>query len=99
MQRRAAYRDNLKRLIEAHKEYPYAARSSRQEGSCLRRFTLNRRGSIKRIEALSSCGYLLLDEAATRAIAAVGTFPPLPDEFKEAEETFTITMTFTLARQ
>ena len=99
LQRRAAYQETLKRLIEAHKEYPFAARRLRQEGSCQRRFILSRSGSVKRIEALTSCGYILLNEAATSAITAVGTFPPLPDDFKGAEETFTITMTFTLARQ
>ena len=96
LQRRAAYQDLLKRLIEAHKDYPFAARRSRQEGGCRRRFALSRDGSIKRVEALSSCGHALLDEAATRAITAVGTFPPLPDEYKGAEATFTIIITFSL---
>lgn len=97
-QHRAAYQTLLKRLIETHKKYPLAARRSGREGSCQRRFVLGRNGSLKNVEAISSCGHAFLDEAATQAIAAVGTFPPLPDFFKGAEETFTITMTFTLAR-
>ena len=97
--RRGAYRDRLKSLIEAHKEYPFAARRARQEGSCLRRFVLSRNGAIKRVEELSSCGYGLLNEAATRAITAVGSFPPLPDEFKGAEEAFTVPLTFTLDKR
>ena len=97
--RRAAYQDLLKRLVEAHKVYPLAARKSHQVGSCQRRFTLDRAGLIKHIETISSCGHVFLDEAATRAIASVGTFPPLPDSFGGVEEAFTITMTFTLARE
>ena len=99
LSRRAAYQALLKRLIETHKEYPLAARKLRREGSCQRRFILDRTGLIKHIETISSCGHVFLDEAATRAIASVGTFPPLPDAFKGAEEVFTITMTFTLARE
>ncbi|MDD2852796.1 MAG: TonB family protein [Desulfuromonadaceae bacterium] len=95
---RVAYQEQLKRLIEAHKEYPLAARRSRREGSCQRQFILDHNGSLKHIESISSCGHPFLDEAATQAIAAVGTFPPLPDVFKGSEETFIITMTFTLAR-
>lgn len=94
-----SYHARLKSLIEAHKQYPLAARKSGQQGSCLRRFALGRDGTLKRVEALSSCGHPFLDGAATRAITAVGTFPPLPEAFPGAEESFSITITFTLARQ
>lgn len=97
VQRRAAYQALLRRLIEAHKEYPLAARKLRQEGSCQRRFTLRRDGSLAKVESLSSCGYTYLDDAATRAITTVGTFPPLPEEFTGAEAAFTIPITFTLS--
>lgn len=95
---RRAYQAQLKQLIEANKEYPLAARRSVREGSCQRRFVLARNGSLKQVEALSSCGHAFLDNAATRAITTVVSFPPLPDVFNGAEATFTITMTFTLAR-
>jgi protein TonB len=95
---RSEYRALLKRLIEAHKEYPLAARKAGREGGCQRRFVVSRTGRLTRVETVSSCGHAFLDEAATRAITAVGQFPPLPDEFKGSEETFMITMTFTLAR-
>ncbi|MEI6205722.1 MAG: energy transducer TonB [Desulfuromonadales bacterium] len=98
LQRRDTYQTLLKQLIEAHKHYPPAARRLGREGSCRRRFVISRDGSLKQVEALSSCGHAFLDEAATQAIAAVGTFPPLTDDFKGADETFTIIMTFTLAR-
>ncbi|MDA8428546.1 MAG: TonB family protein [Geobacteraceae bacterium] len=97
-QQRDAYQRLLERLIDTHKEYPLAARRLRREGSCRRRFVLARNGSLIGVEALTSCGHPFLDEAASRAISAVGTFPPLPGVFKGAETTFTITMTFTLAR-
>ena len=93
---RGAYQAKLKSLVEAHKEYPLAARRSGREGSCQRRFVLGRDGSLKRVESLSSCGHPFLDSAATQAIIGVGTFPPLPEEYSGAEERFTITITFTL---
>jgi len=97
--RRAAYQAQLKSLIEAHRQYPVAARKAGWEGSCQRRFVLGRDGSLKRVEALSSCGHPFLDAAATKAITAVGGFPPLPEEFPGGEESFCITMTFTLANR
>lgn len=93
---RGAYQARLKSLVEAHKQYPLAARRSGREGSCERRFVLGRDGSLKRVEALSSCGHPFLDGAATQAITGVGRFPPLPEEYPGGEESFTITMTFTL---
>ena len=99
LQRRGAYQAQLRSLIEAHKVYPLAARKSGREGSCQRRFVLGRDGSLKRVETLSSCGHPFLDAAATNAISAVGGFPPLPEEFPGAEESFSITMTFTLANR
>ena len=97
LQRRRTYLSLLKKLIEAHKEYPLAARKSRREGSCLRQIIISRNGTLKQVEVLSSCGCDFLDDAATRAIKAVGKFPPLPDDFRGTEESFTVTMTFTLA--
>lgn len=97
--RRGAYQSQLRSLIEAHKQYPLACRRSGREGSCQRRLTVARDGSLKRVEALSSCGHPFLDAAATRAITDVGGFPPLPEEFRGAEESFSITITFALARK
>ena len=98
-ERRNTYQALLKKIIEEHKGYPLAARRLGREGSCQRRFVLGRNGSLKKVEALSSCGHDFLDEAATYAIISSGTFPPLTDDFKGSEQAFTITMTFTLARQ
>jgi len=97
--RSGAYQAQLKSLIEAHKEYPLACRKSGREGSCQRRFLLGRDGSLRRVETLSSCGHPFLDAAATQAITAVGKFPRLPEEFQGIEESFSVTITFTLARK
>ena len=97
--RGGAYQAQLKRLIEAHKEYPLAARKAGVEGSCQRRFLLGPDGALKRVETVSSCGHPFLDTAATRAISTVGAFPPPPAEFAGSEEPFSVTITFTLARR
>ena len=98
-ERRNTYQALLKRIIEKHKEYPLAARKLRREGSCQRRFVLGRNGALKTVEKLSSCGNAFLDDAATRAIVAVGVFPPLTEDFNGSEQAFTVTMTFALTRQ
>jgi periplasmic protein TonB len=93
---RGAYQQQLKSLIESHKKYPLAARRSRQEGSCVRRFSLGRDGTLRSVESVTSCGHPFLDGAATSAVTSVRIFPPLPDEFG-AEESFSVTIIFTLA--
>ncbi|QWV94245.1 energy transducer TonB [Geomonas oryzisoli] len=93
---RGSYQAQLKRLIEAHKEYPLAARRSGREGSCRRRFALRRDGSLQRVEAVSSCGHPFLDAAASRAVSSVGTFPAPPAELS-LDEPFEVTITFALA--
>lgn len=97
--RRSSYEAQLKQLIESRKEYPFAARRGGWEGSCQRRFILGRNGELRQVDTLTSCGHTFLDAAATRAITAVGTFPPLPEEIGGSEAAFTITMTFTLAKR
>lgn len=90
------YQTLVKKLIEANKVYPFAARRAGQTGSCLRRFVLERNGAVSRVEELSSCGYPFLDDAATRAINSVGRFPPLPEEIRGSEAAFTVTISFNL---
>ncbi|GFO59302.1 hypothetical protein GMST_16270 [Geomonas silvestris] len=95
--RRGSYQGQVKALIEAHKKYPVAARKLGREGRCERRLVLARDGSLKQVETVSSCGHPFLDAAATRAITDVGKFPPLPDEFGAPQESFTVTMSFSLS--
>ncbi|WP_224984883.1 energy transducer TonB [Geomonas agri] len=93
---RGSYQALLKRLIEARKEYPLAARKSGREGSCRRRFVLRRDGSLQQVETVTSCGHPFLDAAASRAVSSVGTFPPPPAELS-LEEPFEVTISFVLA--
>lgn len=95
--RRGSYQGQIKALIEAHKKYPVAARKLGREGRCERRLVLARDGSLKQVETVSSCGHPFLDAAATRAITDVSKFPPLPDEFGAGQESFTVTMSFSLS--
>ena len=97
--RRRHYQLLLKRIIEAHKQYPLASRRHGEEGSCQRRFVLARDGSLKHVESVTSCDHTFLDEAATRAIVSVGKFPPFPAEMEEREASFTVTIIFSLSRK
>ncbi|MBJ6725296.1 energy transducer TonB [Geomesophilobacter sediminis] len=86
----------LKRLIEAHKQYPVAARRGGREGSCQRRFVLSRNGTLQSVEEVSSCGHPFLDAAATRAITSIGKFPPIPADYPGSDAAFTVTLNFSL---
>jgi periplasmic protein TonB len=97
--RKEAYQVTLKRLIEAHKEYPLASRRKKEQGSCERRFVLSRNGNLKQVEALTHCDHPFLDDAATRAIVSVGKFPPLPEEFEGSEASFSIKISFNLTKK
>ena len=92
---RGSYQALLKRLIEAHKEYPLSARKSGREGSCRRRFVLRRDGALQQVETVTSCGHPFLDAAASRAVSSVGSFPPPPAELP-LDEPFEVTITFAL---
>jgi periplasmic protein TonB len=96
---RQPYQARLESLVAAHQKYPLAARKLGREGSCRRLIVLDRDGTLKRVDELSSCGHPFLDSAATRAITDVGRFPPFPKEYQGNEGKFSITLRFTLAER
>jgi periplasmic protein TonB len=96
---RQPYQARLESLVAAHQKYPLAARKLGREGSCRRLIVLDRDGTLKRVEELSSCGHPFLDSAATRAITDVGRFPPFPKEYQGNEGKFSITIGITLAER
>ena len=58
--------------------YPERARLREEEGSCLLRIVVNRRGTIDSVELLESSGSSDLDEEAIRAVRKGAPYGPLP---------------------
>ncbi len=58
--------------------YPSAAAQRNQQGTCLLRITIDRRGNVSDVQLLESSGHRLLDEEAMTAVRQGATYGPLP---------------------
>jgi protein TonB len=63
----------------AHWRYPQQARSSLLEGRLLVIFSLNKEGSLTRLDISESSGHEILDREAAGAIRDASPFPPFPE--------------------
>ena len=65
--------------------YPSSAAQKNQQGACLLRITIDRRGNISDVQLLESSGYQILDEEAISAVRQGATYGPLPRAFPHEE--------------
>jgi protein TonB len=65
--------------------YPAAAARNEQQGRCLLKITIDRRGNVVDVNLLESSGYRLLDEEAMRAVRQGATYGPLPRAYPNTE--------------
>jgi len=68
------FRDNIYNVWN----YPDAATRQGQQGTCLLRITVDRKGNVTDVTLLESSGHRLLDEEAMRAVRQGATYGPLP---------------------
>ncbi len=61
--------------------YPDAAAQRNQQGTCLVRITVDRKGNVTDIQLLESSGHRALDEETIRAIRKGATYGPLPRSY------------------
>lgn len=71
------FRDNIYLVWN----YPDAAVQRQQQGTCLLRITVDRKGNIVDVELLESSGYRALDDEAIRAVRKGATYGPLPQTY------------------
>ncbi len=57
--------------------YPSAAAQKNQQGTCLLRITIDRRGNVSDVQLLESSGHRVLDEEAMTAVRQGATYGPL----------------------
>ena len=65
--------------------YPSSAAQRRQQGTCLLRITIDRRGNVSNVELLESSGHRILDDEAITAVRQGATYGPLPRAFQHEE--------------
>jgi protein TonB len=65
--------------------YPSSAAQRNQQGTCLLRITIDRRGNVSNVQLLESSGHRVLDEEAISAVRQGATYGPLPRAYKHED--------------
>lgn len=78
--------------IERRKRYPGGAGGA--TGTVSVRITVGRDGSLRGLSLAGSSGHRVLDQAAIRAVRAVGRFPTAPQGLTKPSYSFTLAMQF-----
>ncbi|MDO9526938.1 MAG: TonB family protein [Gemmobacter sp.] len=89
---KAGWGATIRSRIERRKSYPPSARSA--SGTVTVRLTLSSSGALTGLAVARSSGNDALDQAAIRAVRAVGRFPSAPKGLGDASYSFTLPMTF-----
>jgi protein TonB len=79
------YLDRLRRHIRRFMVYPEVAKKQKQQGDGVMTVLLRRDGTVVDVWIARSSGYLVLDQAALKAVRDSSRVPPFPDRFPNAE--------------
>lgn len=91
----ARLRDNLLRK----QEYPRASRAFREEGTVVIRLTLEKDGSLRKIEMVEGSPFSRLNDAAMKAASKAAPFPAFPQDLRYSSWRITLPVRFTLAQK
>lgn len=92
----ASYKGLLLGWLERHKSYPPRARSRRQEGTVVLRFTIDRAGKLVAYRIERGSGFPLLDAAVAEMVERADPFPAMPAEFPPARLELLVPVEFAL---
>ncbi len=90
-----SWQSQLDAWLEAHKQYPDAAREYGQEGAATVRFTVARDGHVINVALLNGSGVEQLDSAAIRMLQDADV-PAFPASMRQAEMTITVRINYAL---
>jgi protein TonB len=65
--------------------YPSSAAQRNQQGTCLLRITIDRRGNVSNVQLLESSGHRILDNEAITAVREGATYGPLPRAYRHED--------------
>ncbi|MBN8740874.1 MAG: energy transducer TonB [Xanthomonadaceae bacterium] len=68
--------------------YPDEARRQQLHGDVLLTVTLNKDGSVKRMDVIQGSGHKLLDDAVQRIVQLAAPFPPIPKTGEDIDELY-----------
>ncbi len=91
------YLQEVRRLLEKQKDYPFMARSRQLQGVVVLGFTIAAGGEIESYGVSRSSGQDLLDEAAKETIRKVGHFPPFPADLNRQKLSIEVPLAFRLS--
>ncbi len=87
------YMELLSNYVETHKYYPEQAGRNGEQGTATIKALITRDGTVKDVRLEESSEYRMLD-VALMSMFRNKHLPPFPDDMKENEREFTITMTY-----
>ncbi len=89
------YLEELSEYVETHKFYPEQAAANQEQGTAVIRAKIARDGTVKDVQLLESSGSRTLD-LAWISLFRDKHLAPFPDDMREAEEEFTLSMDYEL---
>ena len=87
------YIAGISEYVETHKFYPQQAADNGEEGNSVLAVTISRDGRVRNVQLVESAGSRWLDMAWISLFRG-HQFAPFPDDMKEKERTFTLTMDY-----
>jgi protein TonB len=77
------YFTNMRKAIELAWNYPYSAAADGVYGKVGLVFTIQKDGSVSKVQVVNSSGYQVLDQTIVEAIKTAAPFAPLPAGFEK----------------
>jgi len=97
--RYVTYAQAIKERIAGQWKYPQEARKKKLEGRLVALFSLNREGTLTRLDITKSSGHEVLDREAERAIRSAAPFPPFPSTVTVSRLNINVSFDYTLTRK
>lgn len=89
----ADYIEGISEYVETHKFYPQQAADNGDEGTSVLEVTISRDGRVRNVRLVASAGSRWLD-MGWESLFRGHQFAPFPDDMKEKERTFTLSMDY-----
>ena len=97
--RYVTYAQAIKERIAGQWKYPQEARKKKLEGRLVALFSLNREGTLTRLDITKSSGHEVLDREAERAIRSAAPFPPFPSTVTVSRLNINVSFDYTLSKK
>ena len=97
--RYVTYAQAIKEKIAGQWKYPQEARRKNLEGRLVALFSLNREGTLTRLEITKTSGHEVLDREAEKAVRSAAPFPPFPSTVAVSRLNINVSFEYTLSKR